>query len=297
MRVGVCKLCRTERPLQRSHLIPRAFYRLLRTPGMDDPNPIIADSEVTRVSQEQMAQPLLCAECEDRFSRNGEKWVLSKSYRLQGPSPLYTALCNASPHPAFGSGTVYSALSTAGINLDQLVYFGASIFWRASIADWSLNRRRAELIRLGGLYEEQFRQYLHGEAEFPANAVLWVAVVRSEDPAPVISLPTGERVGRYHRYTFDVLGLSYMLYVGGGLSEELRRFCAVRSPNRYMFFTDIDAVIERNSRSLFDKSAPSPKLTELERKDLSELPQIIRNQMANLAKRRRGTEAPRSPAR
>jgi hypothetical protein len=143
--MGVCKLCRRERQLQRSHLMPRAFYTLLRTTGMDDPSPIVADSEVTRASQEQMAQPLLCADCEDRLNRNGEKWVLSKSYRLQGPAPLYAALSNASPDPAFESGTVYSAPSVPGMNIDQLVYFGASIFWRASAADWRLNRKPARI--------------------------------------------------------------------------------------------------------------------------------------------------------
>jgi hypothetical protein len=46
-----------------------------------------------------------------------------------------------------------------------------------------LGRKTAELMRLGN-YEEQFGQFLLGVAEFPANAVIWVAVVRSEHPAP-----------------------------------------------------------------------------------------------------------------
>jgi len=243
-----------------------------------------------------MAQPLLCSDCEARLNRHGEKWVLSKGYRLQGPSPLYAALSNASPDPAFPSGTVYSALAVPDINIDQLVYFGASIFWRASVADWRLNRKPAELVWLGSPYEEQFRQYLHGDAEFPANAVLWVAVARSEHPSPVFAFPAGERVGSYHRHTFDVLGLSYMLYVGNCLPEEVRRLCAVRSPNRYMFFTDIDPIIDRNFRRRFSESPPSPKLAALREKDLSEFPQIVRDQMANLAKARCGRKGPKSSA-
>jgi hypothetical protein len=295
--MGLCKLCRQERLLQHSHLIPRAFYRLLRTPGLDDPNPIVADADLTRASQEQLVQPLLCADCEGRLNRNGEHWVLSKSYRLQGPSPLYTALSHATPDPAFGSGTVYSALTIPGMNIDRLVYFGASIFWRAAVADWRVNRKLVELVRLGRTYEEQFRQYHNGEAEFPANGVLWVAVVRSEHTSPVISFPTGERDGNYHRHTFDVLGLSYILYVGSCVPKEIRRLCAVRSPERYMFFTDIDPVIDRNFRRLSNKSTPSSKLAAMTKKDLSEFPQVVRDQMARLGTARLGRKGPKSPAK
>jgi hypothetical protein len=288
--MGICKLCRQERHLQRSHLIPRAFYNLLRTPGLSDPSPIVADSERTRASQEQLAQPLLCTQCEGLLNRNGEQWVLAKTYRLRGPSPLYVALSNALPDPTFGSGTVYSALSVPDININRLVYFGTSIFWRASIADWTLHRKPAELMRLGSEYNEQFRQYLTGEAEFPSKAVLWVAVVRSEHPSPVIAFPVGERDEGYHRHTFDVLGLSYILYVGSRIPKELRRFCAVRSPERFIFFTDINPIIDRNFRKLFKASPPSSKLAALREKDLSELPKIVRDQMDNLNKGRGGND-------
>jgi hypothetical protein len=281
-----CKLCLNERPLRRSHLVPRAFYNLLRTPDMEDPRPIVADAETTRVSQEQMAQPLLCAACESRLNEHGERWVLLHSYRLDGPSPLYTALNEATPDAAFGSGTVYSTLSAPGIDLDQLAYFGASIFWRASVADWTMNRKPAEMMRLGAAYDEQFREYLLGSAPFPRNAVLWVAVVRSEHPSPVIAFPGGERIGSYHRHTFDVLGLSYILYVGIRIPEDIRRFCAVRSPERYMFFTPIDPIIERNYRNLARNSEPSPKLAEITKRALSAQPLTVKEQMANLIRER-----------
>ncbi len=283
----ICKLCRQERQLLNSHLIPRAFYKLLRTPGLENPNPIVGDGKVARASQDQLVQPLLCADCEDLLNKNGESWVLSKSYRLKGPSPLYKTLALASPDPAFESRTVFSAQAIPQIDLDKLVYFGASIFWRASVADWALGRKTAELMRLGK-YEEQFRQFLLGVAEFPANAVIWVAVVRSERPAPVIFYPTGERVHGYHRHTFDVLGLSYMLYVGNRLPQEIRRLCAARSPARYLFFTNIDPILERNARSTFRKSPPTQKLRALRDKHLSgNMPPILREQLADLAKKRK----------
>ena len=138
---GICKLCLREGQLLRSHLIPRAYYKLLRTPGADDPNPITAYEDITRTSQDQMAQRLLCEACEDRLNKSGERWVLLNNYRLDGPSPMYRALLAAKADTKFPSGTVYSALSVPEIDIEKLVYFGASIFWRASVADWTIGGR------------------------------------------------------------------------------------------------------------------------------------------------------------
>ena len=264
---GQCKLCLKNAKLQRSHLIPRAYYKLLRTPGTDDPNPITADENLTRTSQDQMAQHLLCAGCEDLLNKNGEPWVLQNNYRLAGPSPLYQALKAATAEPQYASGTVYSSLAVPGADIDKLVYFGASIFWRASVADWSMGGRPVPLIGLGRKYDEEFRQYIHGDAAFPPNAALWVAVVRSEEPPPLVNFPVGEIKGKHHQHHFDIFGLSYMLYVGGGLPAEVTSFCAVRTAKRLMFFTDIGPVLDRRAAEFFNKSVPTRKLAERARKD------------------------------
>jgi hypothetical protein len=264
---GQCKLCLNEGKLLRSHLIPRAYYKFLRTPGAPDPNPITAGTEVTRTSQDQLVQHLLCEACEDLLNKHGERWVLLNNYRLDGPSPMYRALLAATGDPKFRSGTVYSSLAIPGIDIEKLIYFGASIIWRASVADWSMGGKPVRLVQLGKAYEEEFRQYLHGEAAFPRNAAIWVAVVRSEAPAPLINFPVDEIKGKYHQHHFDVFGLSYFLYVGGSLPEEVTRHCAARTPERYMFFTDIGGIIDRKAAQFFNKSVPAPKLMDRARKD------------------------------
>lgn len=214
-----------------------------------------------------MWQHLLCEACEDRINKNGERWVLLNNYRLDGPSPMYRALCGAKADPKFRSGTIYSALQIPQIDINKLIYFGASVFWRASVAEWTMSGKKVQLIRLGAKYEEQFRQYLNGESGFPDNAAIWVAVVRSESPPPLINFPVGESVGKYHRHSFNVLGLDYFLYVGGNLPEEITRHCAARTPERYMFFTDIESVIERKAAGVFNKATPTKKLRERAAKD------------------------------
>ena len=64
----VGKLCRQA---SRSHLIPRAYYKFLRTAGAPDPDPITAGTEVTRTSQDQLVQHLLCEACEDLLNQHG----------------------------------------------------------------------------------------------------------------------------------------------------------------------------------------------------------------------------------
>ena len=94
----------------------------------------------------------------------------------------------------------------------------------------------------------------------PRNAAIWVAVASSEEPPPLINYPVGEIIGTYHRHHFDVFGLSFMLHVGGRLPEEVTRYCAVRTTERYMFFTNIGPVLDRRAAEFFSKSKPSQKL-------------------------------------
>ncbi len=136
-----------------------------------------------------------------------------------------------------------------------MAYFGASIFWRASQPVWSLARKRQHLLDLGQ-YGEQLRQFLMGEEEFPADMVLWSAVCRIPEPPPVISFPTGEVTAEdgksFHRHTFDIPGLSYMLYVGRCVPKRVRDLCMIRSPRRLLFFSPVERIIERNTARFFE---------------------------------------------
>lgn len=265
----ICALCRQEATLQFSHLIPRAVYLDLRMPELPNPNPIVGMPGETGPRQEQVVAPLLCRSCEHRFSVNGEKWVLENGYRLKGPSRLYQTLKNAEPLPEHSSGTVYAGADLPDLDMDKLAYFGASVFWRASCCVWSIGGRRCHFLDLG-CYAEPLRQFLLGEAEFPKDMVLWGAVCRTPEPPPVISFPIGELTSEdhesFHRHTFDIPGLSYMLYVGRRVPKQKRELCMIRSPRRILFFSPIEKVINRKAAETFSKSPPSPSLRKLHRR-------------------------------
>jgi len=148
-RIGSCGLCRATAPLQESHLLPRAIYRDLRTPDLADPNPIRILRGKTDISQAQVTAQLLCGECEQRFNKGGERYVLRNAFRGPGRFGFFDLLRNATPLPQYPSRTVYSGLSVPGLEMDRLVYFGASVFWRGSATKFRNTGRRELWFPLG----------------------------------------------------------------------------------------------------------------------------------------------------
>jgi hypothetical protein len=131
---GSCKLCQSrDVALRDSHLLPKGGYRLLtRSEGGNAP--VIMNSQIAFSKDEQVRGHVLCGDCETRLNANGEGWMLSQCYRVREGFALKNALELAVPVYADGSNLrVYSAATVAEIDVPKLVYFAASVFWRASV--------------------------------------------------------------------------------------------------------------------------------------------------------------------
>jgi hypothetical protein len=88
-----CSLYLQDRLLCKSHLLPKAMYKTLRSKtDIQNPNPILIGGGVPHRTSEQAQDYLLCEECEDRFRRLGENWVLANCYRGGGTFRLRDAL-------------------------------------------------------------------------------------------------------------------------------------------------------------------------------------------------------------
>jgi hypothetical protein len=269
--VDRCALCRSHSELRVSHLLPRAIYRDLRMPDLPNSNPITCTSNETGPRQEQVKTTLLCGICEDRFNRNGEKWILDNGYRLNGPSNLYRMLQSADALPEHPSGTVYAGSTIPGLDMEKLSYFGVSVFWRASLDVWTaITKERSAFIDLGS-YSESLRLYLLGGAEFPRDIVLWIAICRTPEPPPIMDFPRGHRLQEgYYQHDFGIPGLSFTLFVGKQLPANKRALCAIRSAHQIVFFTPIQLAIDRRTAEFFSKSPPSPALRKMHRKITNE---------------------------
>jgi hypothetical protein len=132
----VCKLCLQHRRLCESHLLPRGIYT--RSRGPENTTPFIATVDGERKSQHQYKQHLLCSECEQRFSKNGEAYALELMNSRDQKFQLLAILRQSQPMPP-KTGDLwlqYPAQNTPTIDRKKLAYFAISVFWRASVATW-----------------------------------------------------------------------------------------------------------------------------------------------------------------
>jgi len=150
--VGVCKMCKEEKGLVESHLMPRLLYDYCR---QGPHRPIFATEDGLIPSDRQIQYPLLCKGCEQILNNGGETWVAEKLAHYDKTFPLHQAL-SAVPPVRVGQTLIYSAAKTPDVRVDKLVHFGMGIFWKAAVHSWKGGEKepRIEL----GKYSEQCKR-------------------------------------------------------------------------------------------------------------------------------------------
>jgi hypothetical protein len=232
----VCKLCLMDRRLLKSHLMPRAAYRSLRGVLVKNPNPIaITDKTMVRTCF-QMSDYLLCAPCEARFDRNGERWVMPRIAKSTG-FRLRDTLSKAAPEEISPGSSAYACSTIPEIDVEKLTYFAMSIFWRAAAHTWKYPYGGSVHIDLGS-YRERIRTWLLGESTFPINVGLTVAI--DPENRDTFSLCTPFLVQRapYHAFIFYAPGIEFVLWVGRAVPVSIRKACIYSSALHPIFMTD-----------------------------------------------------------
>jgi hypothetical protein len=232
LQMPLCKLCKQDRELQESHFLPAAVYAQLRDPAQQNPNPVLITSQISLSTSKQITDRVLCDECEQRFSRLGETWVLANMARPEG-FPIQEALAATAPIAANESFAYYSSAAISTIKMDALVYFALSIFWRASAHRWRNVSGFMEGIDLGP-FEEPIRCFLLGD-RFPADTVILVSCWPTRDVVPAAYTPRRGRAPGYHCFNFLIPGLEFKLLVGRQIPEILRAMCSHASADKLIF--------------------------------------------------------------
>jgi len=216
-----CGLCLKLKQLRDSHLLPRALYKLSREPtGGADQNPVVVTRSNALTSSKQVSSPFLCDDCEQRFSDNGERYILAQCARPNGQFKLRELLQAASPLFNTQKFKVYDVQPLLGSKVDQYLYFAASVFWRASAHRWKMGNEPVGQISLGAKYQEQFRLYLLGKTAFPQNARIVVHVSSEAQPDLMTTVfPCTTRVGGVRRHKFYIPGLLFVLFLGGDVPK------------------------------------------------------------------------------
>jgi len=145
---GTCKLCLEDKELCDSHYLPKRLYAFARARQMKNPNPLVVSGKSAKQVSDQLRGYVFCKGCEDLFNKNGEAWVLAKIPHDYGePFPLQDALVPEKPLAIGKDVNLYDGSSIKAFDMEKLVYFGLSIFWRGAARRTIGNQRLGLALR------------------------------------------------------------------------------------------------------------------------------------------------------
>jgi hypothetical protein len=219
--------------LRDSHYIPRRAYSMNLAKSLPNPNPVVVSHGKAKQVSDQLRGHTFCGDCEQMLSQNGEKWVLANIPVDQGePFPLQDAIIPENPAFINENVNVYEGRKIKAFDMDQLIYFAMSIFWRGAARQWKSSLGGiAPLVDLGNEFEP-IRQYLLG-GSFPDNVALLIFIYNRKPPmnaATVVFKETGS-FGEY--YWFYLNGLGFKLFLRN-VPKSVRQLCAYHSSNGYV---------------------------------------------------------------
>lgn len=231
MKHGVCKLCLRRAALLDSHYLPKGVYAMNMAKTLKNPNPVTLARGKAKQISDQLRGHTFCAECEDRLNKNGEKWVLPRLPKdYKAPFLLQDALISAAP-TAYGDNiNIYEGRNLAAFDIDQLIYFGMSVFWRGACRQWKTpTGALAPAVDLGAFYEP-IRQFLLG-GSFPQDVHI-IVLIHNMKPVGNAAVPVLQaKTGLGDCYWFYFNGLGFMLFLGGDFPKEAESQCAQHGAN------------------------------------------------------------------
>lgn len=261
MPTGVCRLCLKTKSLRKSHLMPAAMYKNV-VGQTNTRNPVVIARNVSAPSSKQVADYLLCADCEDLFNKNGERWMLSHGWNGES-FPLRDRLNVAMPRYELPGSLAFSGRAV-GIDTDKLGYFALSILWRAAVRRWNepFGGQTSQL-PLQTEQEDAIRKFLLGEAPFP-DFVVMVTVCTDKFSTESFFMPTPVLGPPGTSFSFLTPGIHFRIFVGTTIPQIVRAFCCVNSVPRVIFLRDcskesIDAFAQILATSKQSKSLTGTK--------------------------------------
>ncbi|MCE5979093.1 hypothetical protein [Pseudomonas sp. JR33AA] len=220
--MGCCALCKSEADLIDSHLIPKSAYKHLRgLPENGGGSPIRIDGGQGNASQSdlQITQYLLCRVCEDLFSKHGEK-VIGRLWGTHSGFPLVNQLLACEVRGSHEGYSLHDHSVLDRKDVDGLIYFALSIFWRAHVWNWT-GKTDPYKKALGSKYEQEIREFLLGLQSL-GDMLLMLNVNTNAELNSFARLPQAYRKNGVTHHVFSLLGIEFSLFLGGSISPEQR---------------------------------------------------------------------------
>lgn len=221
---GLCKLCLKQEQLCESHLMPKALY----APGRKGIQ--YATRLQSGQNPEHLKAHLLCSDCEQRFNKLGEwevlRWLAPKA---RNKFPLHERLRVALPCGNTPRLAVYEG-SEVGVDAEKFAYFTISVAWRRSIHEWcGFDGTPLPQWNLG-VFGEQMRTFLSGEAGFPPDTAIMVIVCSDEYTRQFWTAPSTDVVHNCLGFEFIARGVYFRGLMGHHLHPDFHKVsCAVPS--------------------------------------------------------------------
>lgn len=236
--IGKCRLCPKDAvELCDSHILPKWCWKRLRDPSESNPNPItVRDGKALQVST-QVTEYMLCRDCEDRFEVP-ENYVAKLAYTPEG-DPLILHVLGVTSRGSASDPTI--SIPVGSLDTDKLVYFAASVFWRAAVAKTD-GFEKLEL----GPYREELRRYLLGELPFPGRARVTLTVLDLQPKVGLVGLhnfmafPMTDRLHGYRVHQFFICGLHFGLAIGNVLPSLWDAVCLHHGTDKIISLSTTD---------------------------------------------------------
>ena len=229
MSTDICGLCRRDKNLRDSHYLPASLYEVVRKSSSPaDPAPVIVDGDrgTAVFNSNQVSKPFLCSDCEDKFSKNGERVVVGQCYRDESTFKLRDAMKASDPSTSSsGRHVFYGNQLRPAINPIAYYYFALSVFWRGSSTVWKPPAPNFKGV-LGARYQEEVRKYLLGLDDQPENIMVNVYVDYDPGVKAILGFPTTLGIQQINTlkcrvHSFLIPGVRFMIFVGGDTSRML----------------------------------------------------------------------------
>jgi hypothetical protein len=239
-RLGTCRLCGASGPLCLSHLIPKRVFEVILSADPGQKAPIMMTNRLTVMKHGQIKDYLLCEICEDRFNKNGERYVFEMMNTPDG-FRLLDRLKVAPPISFSATDSIVYSGTDVGLDMDKLAYFGLSVFWRAGAHSWpsKLTVDPTYSIDLGP-WRNPIGTFLLG-GTWPVGLSLMVTAAEDFLSQGYSFFP-GRTVGLLApmlSYGFLTCGIHFALFLANPVPFPYALFCATSAPRRPIFLRNM----------------------------------------------------------
>ena len=207
--------------------MPASAYRQIRRISSSASSPLFVDFDknTAHSTDWQLRMELLCCDCEQLFSKNGEN-AMARLWANDEAFPLLEKLNACASACVFKDRTYYPVEKIESGVLNTLQYFGASVIWRSHF--WDHGKNPSHSGSLGLHYERVFREYLLGRHKSMPGVKVLVIINTNDALNGYFSLPYHGRTGSVFFHKFNVLGVYFNFSIGArlpaGISAPFKKF-------------------------------------------------------------------------